>query len=53
MSEKKQKPGKTPKKPSGKIPSNNLDDLYEDGDIATPKRDFDEEAIKEEQDKRP
>lgn len=29
-----------------------FDDLYDDGDIATPKRDLNEEEIKEQEDKR-
>ena len=44
---------KKPQKPPGKQPGKpGTDDLYEDGDIATPKRDFDEEEVKEEEDKR-
>ncbi len=32
--------------------SANHDDLYDDGDMATPKRDFNEDEIKEEEDRR-
>ena len=42
-------------KPSDKTPkpSRDSDDLYDDGDFATPKRDVSEEDIKEQEDKRP
>jgi hypothetical protein len=49
MSGKDKKP-KTPDRKQPQKPSN--DELYEDGDMATPKRDFDEEQVKEEEDKR-
>ena len=44
---------KKPKTPSRKQPRKpGTDDLYDDGDMATPKRDFDEEEVKEQEDKR-
>jgi hypothetical protein len=41
-----------PPKPSEKKPSKDNDELYDDGDFATPKRDVSEEEIKEQEDKR-
>ena len=49
MSGKDKKP-KTPARKQPQKPSN--DDLYDDGDMATPKRDFDEEDVKEQEDNR-
>ncbi|MBI3702103.1 MAG: hypothetical protein HY242_16890 [Afipia sp.] len=44
---------KKPKTPERKRPQkDNADDLYDDGDIATPKRSVSEDEIKEEEDKR-
>lgn len=49
MSGKDKKP-RTPDRKQQK--KQGTDDLYDDGDIATPKRDFNEDEIKEEEDKR-
>ena len=51
------KPSEPPKQAEDKAkkppaPRDTDDDDYEDGDIATPKRDFDEEDVKEQEDKR-
>ncbi|MEW6767780.1 MAG: hypothetical protein AB1342_07095 [Pseudomonadota bacterium] len=44
---------KKPRTPERKQPKKqDADDLYDDGDIATPKRDVSEDEIKEEEDKR-
>jgi hypothetical protein len=44
---------KKPKTPLRKQPKKQgTDDLYDDGDMATPKRDFDEDDVKEQEDKR-